>query len=92
MEAGSHGAGGGGSPFWFGRGCSQNLDTGETGSVTSRTLPRLQNKASVSFHPCDFPEDRTGYMGRGTFLERARPTDPILASVALHPAGTHSRW
>lgn len=45
VEAASHGAGGGGSPFWSGRVCAWNLGTGETGSVTSRSLPRLQDKA-----------------------------------------------
>lgn len=61
---------------------------GRLGQRPAGPCQGFRTRLTVSLHPCDFPEDRAGNVGKGTFLERARPTDPILASVALHPAST----
>lgn len=60
---------------------------GRLGQQPAGPCQGFRTRLTVSLHPCDFPEDRAGNLGKGT-LERARPTDPISASVALHPAST----
>lgn len=68
------------------------LEPGYWGDWVSNQQDRpcqgFRTRLTVSFHPVTFQRTGLDIWGGGPSLERARPTDPILASVALHPAGT----